>query len=324
VTVLRAEGPVPKPETTRAAAVKALSLIEKSMAEYRRQRTCFSCHHHTLPLLALTEAKRRGIHIDEENYRKQLRSTADHLRRGRSNYLLGRGQGGGVDTAGNGLWALEAGGWKPDDTTAAVVEYLLQVARPEGFWRGTRGRPPTQASDITRTAVILRGLDTFGTKEQQERIAERKKKARAWLSEVRPRDTEDKVSLLRALAYLGEDEKTIKEAAIDLLKDQRTDGGWAQRPDRKSDAYATGTALVALHEAAGVRADDPAYQRGIEYLLKTQQEDGSWHVRTHSNPVQVYFESGFPHGKDQFISIGASSWAATALLLATPAEGGKE
>jgi hypothetical protein len=37
-----------------------------------------------------------------------------------------------------------------------------------------------------------------------------------------------------------------------------------------------------------------------------------------SNPFQTYFESGFPHGKDQFISITASSWAAAALGLSTP------
>ena len=32
----------------------------------------------------------------------------------------------------------------------------------------------------------------------------------------------------------------------------------------------------------------------------------------------TYFESGFPHGKDQFISIAASSWATTALALSLP------
>jgi hypothetical protein len=32
-----------------------------------------------------------------------------------------------------------------------------------------------------------------------------------------------------------------------------------------------------------------------------------------------YFESGFPHGPDQWISIAASNWASMALALAAPA-----
>ena len=37
-----------------------------------------------------------------------------------------------------------------------------------------------------------------------------------------------------------------------------------------------------------------------------------------SEPVQVYIESGFPHGKDHFVSAAATDWAATALALALP------
>jgi hypothetical protein len=65
-------------------------------------------------------------------------------------------------------------------------------------------------------------------------------------------------------------------------------------------------------------ADDPAYRRGLTFLLGTQHEDGSWLVHSRSRPFQKYFESGFPHGKDQFISCAASGWAATALALACP------
>jgi hypothetical protein len=85
-----------------------------------------------------------------------------------------------------------------------------------------------------------------------------------------------------------------------------------------SDAYATGTALVALHQAGRLPTTDPAYQRGVAFLLKTQREDGSWLVRKRSKPFQSYYESGFPHGKDQFISITATGWATTALALTCP------
>ncbi|GIW92800.1 MAG: hypothetical protein KatS3mg110_0841 [Pirellulaceae bacterium] len=84
------------------------------------------------------------------------------------------------------------------------------------------------------------------------------------------------------------------------------------------DAYATGTALVALRIAGGVSRDQAAYQAGVRFLLRTQVEDGTWHVASRSQPFQTYFETGFPYGPDQWISLAATSWAVTALALACP------
>ena len=82
-----------------------------------------------------------------------------------------------------------------------------------------------------------------------------------------------------------------------------------------SDAYATGEALWALHES-GMKPSDPVYRRGVDYLLRAQQEDGTWHVVTRSLTFQPYFESGFPHGHDQWISQAGSVLAAMALTFA--------
>jgi hypothetical protein len=113
-------------------------------------------------------------------------------------------------------------------------------------------------------------------------------------------------------------EEMGKSAAV-LLAAQRPDGGWAQLPGLESDAYATGQALVALRRSGVVGATDPAYQRGIGYLLRTQLPDGSWLVHSRTFPFQPYKESGFPHGKDQWISACGTSWAVMALSLDAPA-----
>ena len=78
------------------------------------------------------------------------------------------------------------------------------------------------------------------------------------------------------------------------------------------DAYATGEALVAL-QAAGATASDPVVRRGIEFLVRSQLEDGSWFVQSRAVPIQAYFESGFPHGADQWISAAATAWAVAGL-----------
>jgi hypothetical protein len=67
---------------------------------------------------------------------------------------------------------------------------------------------------------------------------------------------------------------------------------------------------------AGVPANDSAFRRGVDYLLRTQQENGSWYVKSRAMTFQPYFESGFPRSYDQWISAAGSSWAAMSLSLA--------
>ena len=103
-----------------------------------------------------------------------------------------------------------------------------------------------------------------------------------------------------------------------LLREQREDGGWAQLPTLASDAYATGLALYALHEGGKIGVDHPAYRRGVEFLLRTQFEDGSWYVASRCFPMVEYTKSGFPHGRSQFISAAATCWATMALTFTVP------
>jgi hypothetical protein len=318
VAPARADDATPSSKEVREAVEKALPLLQKGAAGHREQRTCFACHSQGLPVLAMTTARSRGIDIDEKELAAQSEFINVFLDRNKKNYLEGRGQGGQADTAGYALWTLEMGGWKPNDTTAAVTEYLLLYKKDQAYWPATSNRPPSEASPFTTTYVALRGLRTFGTAEQKERTEDRVKAAREWLVKTPAKDTEDRVFRLWGLKLAGADADEVKKARQALLKLQRDDGGWAQTSTMEPDAYATGSALVVLHEAGGLAADDPAYRRGMSYLLKTQNKDGTWYVKSRSKPFQTYFETGFPYEKDQFISSAASGWAATALALSLP------
>jgi len=130
---------------------------------------------------------------------------------------------------------------------------------------------------------------------------------------VSPRDTQERVFKMLGLLWGGGSESEITREKAALIELQRPDGGWAQMPSMNPDAYASGQALWALHEA-GMPASDPVYRKGTDYLLKTQLEDGTWFVRTRAFGFQPYFETGFPHGRSQFISTVATSWASLALI----------
>ena len=288
----------------REAVEKALPLIEKSARVSMAERSCFTCHNHGMPLLALKAAAERGFKVDVELRNSLLEHTEAALRRHRDNYAKGKGAGGQADSAGWAMWILAEGAWPADDTTKAVAHYLSVRDADKGHWANVSVRPPTEASPFTTTFVALAGLRPYGEKEAVEK---RSAAARAWLLEAKPKDTEDRVFRLRALAYLGAD---VAAAAKELLDTQRADGGWSQTAEMESDAYATASALAALPEI------NPAYKKGVAWLVAAQKPDGSWHVKTRSKPFQPYFESGFPHGKDQFLSIHASCWAVIALALA--------
>ena len=311
-----ADASAPSPAQVRKAVARALPLLSKGAAGYADERQCFSCHNQALPLMALTAAGARGFPVTQKELQRQVRFTADSLARNRADYRKGRGQGGQADTAGYALLALDVAGWKADSTTSAVAEYLLLRDSDRGHWRATSRRPPSEASAFTTTYLALRGLRRFGTAEQQKRITARTARVLRWLRSTRAADNEDRVFRLRALKLAGASDADLRSATRELLRAQHGDGGWGQTDKLASDAYATGSTLVALHETAGLATGHAAYRRGLKFLIDTQLADGSWKVRSRSRPFQKYFETGFPHGKDQFISIAASGWATTALALA--------
>jgi hypothetical protein len=312
----RAAAPPPPP--LHAAIAKALPLLVKGGRGHMEERQCFACHNQAIPILALMTARERGFTVRREDVQEQLEYIAEHTERDLANHRKGQSLGGAVNKAGYALATLEWGGWKADATTAGLVEYLLDYDKDRDHWTPNTQRPPTSGSHFTATYLALRGLRVWGMAGQKERIAKRIAIVREWLLAAKAKDTEDRVSRLRALREVGIEGKAVAEAVQDLLRTQRSDGGWAQLDEMDSDAYATATALLALHQAGGLPSSDKVYQRGVAWLLKSQRSDGTWLVHTRSMPIQKYFESGFPHGKHQFISMAATGWAVTALALTIP------
>jgi hypothetical protein len=305
----------PRPQASRVeiheAATRAVRLIERTSGEYLKTRNCFTCHSQTLPALVLCEARKVGIAIDEQNFRRQIERVAE------VNSSL---NGLRVDTVGHGLWTLDIGRHAADETTARMTAYLLNYQRDLGHWQVTVDRPPAEASHFTTNYVAIRGLNRYGTADQKKEIEARKTAVRRWIATAKTADTEDEVFRLRLARELDLPPKELESFTQGLLKQQHDSGGWAQKPGMKPDAYATGSTLVALREAGGIPCDDPSWRRGLAYLLETQAPDGSWYVATRAKPIQEYFESGFPYRKDQFISAFATGWAADALLLSLALE----
>jgi N-acyl-D-amino-acid deacylase len=314
-------------DPVKAAIEKGLRRIETGAASYVKNRQCFSCHHQAMPILSLSAARQRGFEVDPAKVRQQMDFTIDSFRSRKEQMAKKGGIPGGNTTAAYALFALQAGGQPADETTAALVDYLLARQQRDGSWpASTSVRPPTEGSPFTNAALILHSLraytpgkDVKDADDLRNRIDRALAKGKDWLLASKPQSMEDKCFRLRGLVSAGAAKEDLEAACKALLAEQKDDGSWAQVRDMAGDAYATATVLVALRQA-GLAATDPAYQKGVKYLLATQREDGAWVVQTRSKPVQVFFDNGDAGGKSQFISFVATNWAVLALLETLPAK----
>jgi N-acyl-D-amino-acid deacylase len=302
----------------RRAVERGLRRIEAGAAAYPKHRQCFSCHHQALPLLTLTAARRRGFPVEPAKVNREVDFTQASFQK-KDRIRQGQGVGNGNTQAGYALAALDAAGHRADDTTAALVEYLLVRQRPDGSWPALNQRPPAEGNPFTNAAWALHALRVYGrpVTALRERVERARGRAGEWLRRHQAEDTEGRAFRLRGLVEVQAPADELRKARTELLHEQREDGSWSQLPGRAGDAYATGSVLVALARA-GLPVTDAAYRKGVRYLLATQKADGAWLVGTRSRPLQTFFDNGDPGGKSQFISFLATNWAVLALLQVYP------
>jgi ankyrin repeat protein len=311
-------------DQARASATRAVSLIQKAAAGFYKTEECFSCHDHLLPMLTVRTARERGIPVDEtaaaQVAAKGLTKIPDlvSIDRAIQDNMI-------IDTATSDGWALiaaDAAGVKPNVVTAVYARRIANYQRADGRWVTIDERPPQGYSEFSASAAAVHAIQLYMPQQLRKEAADRAARAKSWFLTAKPRDTEDYTFRLFGLYWSGATSAESERAAHDLLALQRPSGGWGQLPHMQPDAYATGEALVALHEAGGVPVTDPAWQKGVQFLLSTQDDRGSWHVHTRMlSPAHVsppYLESGFPYAHDQYISTDATCWASMALMLTLP------
>ncbi|MFL5342434.1 MAG: prenyltransferase/squalene oxidase repeat-containing protein [Gemmataceae bacterium] len=299
------------------AVRRGLSAVQSAAAIYPKHRKCFSCHHQTLPMLAVATARDRGLATDAKLLAAQAEFTRESFLNKIDDLHAGKNIGGRGMTVGYALWALALADSRADDTTEALAAYLLKTQAKDGSWAGQATRPPLEESKVTGTVLAVAGLKRYATEEQRQLAVAAIDTAKGWLVAAKPVSQEDRAARLWGLFLLKSKPAELDAARTDTLAAQRPDGGWAQTDSMASDAYATGQALYVLH-TTGLPVTDPAYRRGVRFLLLTQRPDGAWLVKTRSKPIQPYVEADDldPLGKDQFISVPATGWAVAALAAA--------
>jgi mono/diheme cytochrome c family protein len=307
-----------KPEDLKRAVEKSVALLQRTNANFLETGGCISCHGQNLTGMAVQAAHANGAKVDMALESEQARTVAS-LRSGREQPLLQLADPPeGVEGMEYSLLHMGAAGIPAGPAVDAIVIHVAAMQRKEGDWPNYGSvRPPLEDGSFSHTAKGIRSLQLYFMPGRKAEFDNRIARAAAWLEKASPRTTDDRVMQLLGIHWANR--KVPEQRVKELVALERSDGGWGQTSNLRSDAYATGQVLYTLHEL-GIPTSDSTYRRGVEYLMRTQLEDGSWHVKTRAAGFQPYFQSGFPYEHDQWISSAGTAWAAMALAYAIPSE----
>jgi ankyrin repeat protein len=302
--------------SVREAVQRSLPLLQHTDETFAQKSGCISCHNNTFTAVTVSGAREKQIAVNENIVQAQMKIHGSYIESWRERVLQEVGIPGDADTMSYVLVGMAAEHYPADAATDAMARFLKNHQRPDGSWVIFAHRPPIESSDIEVTVNSMRAMQLYAPPTQRAEYDRAIRLAANWIAQAQPRNNEDRAFKLLGLAWAKKDSPSIRVAAQTLTAEQRTDGGWAQIPSLPSDAYATGQALVALRESGVINVSDPVYKRGVQFLMSTQLADGSWFVKSRAMRIQPFFESGFPYGRDQFVSAAGTNWATQALALA--------
>lgn len=302
----------------RTSLSRGAALLLPTAPVVFKERGCVSCHSQALPQQAAAMARRKGVAVNEGLAAQNLQQMLAFFKTAAEAAMQGDQPAGNFITIGYVMSALAAEPYPLNNITAAFTHLVAGQQMPDGSWLGNGvSRPPQEDSIVSQTAMGVRALTLYPIAGRKNELDEKLRRAQRWLLAALANSAEERNMRLMGLVWTKSSRQDINAAVRQVMARQRPDGGWPQREQLLPDAYATGSSLYALHEA-GIPVTDSAYRKGIAFLLKNQYQNGAWFVKTRAYPTQPYFDSGYPFGRNQWISAAGAGWALLAIANTLP------
>lgn len=293
-------------ESSSSAESRALEYLSREVPRWHRENRCFSCHNNGDAARALYQA----IGLSEPVSAQDLADTTRWLARPEA-WDHNKGDPAFSD---KGLARLQFASALVDGFDAKLVTDrapLLRAAglvaehqHKDGSWRidtaGTLGSPATYGSCLA-TAIGRRVLRASGSPSFHEAIA----LADRWLSTVPVQNVMDASAVLIGLDGRTDETAHLQQhRCLDIVRRGQTrDGGWGPYLHSPPEAFDTAMALLALSRHRNERDVPASIRRGREFLIRTQEKDGSWRESTRPPGAESYAQR-----------LSTTGWAAQALL----------
>ncbi len=143
---VQAAGAETRDAGVESATRRGLARVQQAAADWQTHKTCFSCHHQTLPMLAALEAAQAGFPLDKAWLKSQADTSLRYFEERTEEMDAGDHIPGGAATTGFGFWALSLAQRPADPTTTSMVNYLLQIQGVPRL-RGGKAESSTKTKD---------------------------------------------------------------------------------------------------------------------------------------------------------------------------------
>lgn len=278
---------------------KALGFLSREVPAWARENQCYSCHNNGDGARALYAAAKLGHEVPAE----ALRDTTAWLAKP-SGWDNNKGDPGFSDKrlanlqfAASLLAATDGGHVQDRGALTVAARRVAEDQGTNGAWaidaQGTAGSPTTYGP-VLATHMALQVLARFGAEAPAAR------KAKEWLSKVKPANVLDTATLLLAF---GKQSTHLNEYLQSLRRAQTGDGGWGPFADSPPEVFDTAVVLLALAELRDANEVPSMIERGRAFLIAEQNADGSWPATTRPRGGESYAQG-----------MSTTAWATLALL----------
>jgi hypothetical protein len=310
------------PQQGRQAVERGLDFLVVDAQKWKKEHACSTCHHGTMTVWTLSEAKGKGYPVSGETFTemvtwaKEKLKDLDRPRDTRPGWNM-------VNSPALYLAVMARIVPKQDaisgDDLKRIAGHLARHQEADGSWAWSlapaKNRPPPFfESDEVATLLAHLALGGQRPADAQEASASRtcRDNAAAWLRKTEASESTQAMALrMLRLVYEAAPRKDVGAAIDQLLRRQNKDGGWGQDKNLASDAYATGQALYFL-SLTKVKKDRPEIRRAVAFLVASQKEDGSWPMTSRAHPGEKPASNPVP-----IIHFG-SAWATLGLMRSAP------
>jgi hypothetical protein len=301
VSLLLASDAAPTDGQVRVAIERSLPFVQAEGDRWIAEKKCVTCHQVPFMVWALNAAADRGIELDRQKRNEcgswaidwKNMATKEDLDQGEEHtlarhteavaqLLLGRSRADvrHATTPNTLSLALSQGEREQAMWPSLFAERLAAGQQDDGSWKAggqlpSQKRPERETQEVS-TMWSLVALQSYAA--PADAVAARFSKAREWLgSKTEGQSTE--WWAVRLLLERGSGNNAAADRLRDeLIRRQHDDGGFGWLCHEESDAFGTGVAVYALARD-GVMANASVLSRARQFLVQTQQADGSWAVK---------------------------------------------
>jgi hypothetical protein len=304
--------PAPQRTDVGPAIDRGLAFLVKDALAWKTKHNCVSCHHASLVIWSMREAKQRGHAVDGAvlaELTKWVAQSGD----GKTGVARPASAAKALNAKAVHFALALAADPAPDSVSQDGMKLVLKTVETDQTENGSwvawpETRPPIFGnSDDSMTALAT--LAVLPAAAAGDNLAKAvREKGVQWLAKTKTDDDPQSIAMRLVLwRRLGRPAEEWKPLVERIQQRQNADGGWSQAKDMPSDAWATGQALYALAHA-GIAPGEPVIARAHAFLIKTQRSDGSWPMT--SRPTKP----GGPGSKSLIPITGAgTAWAVIGL-----------